>query len=116
VSGKSGGEGAKRTSVFECSESHALCLGLIGNDKLLVCGKLESECGTTHQGGKFESPLPMCDMLYVRDPKMSSRFLREPFTEKAWFAEGTLKVLSISKKTVPEWAEFFLAAKAESET
>jgi cell fate (sporulation/competence/biofilm development) regulator YlbF (YheA/YmcA/DUF963 family) len=55
-------------------------------------------------------------MLYVRDPKMSSCFLREPFAEKAWFAEGTLKVLSVSKKTVPEWADFFLAAKAESET
>jgi hypothetical protein len=58
----------------------------------------------------------MCDMLYVRDPKMGSRFLREPFAEKAWFSEGTLKVLPMSKKTVPEWADYFRAAHSESDT
>ena len=118
VSGKSEtvGVGTKRTSVFVSSDEDVLCLGLIGNEKLLVCGKSESECGTTHQGGKFEPPLDMAQMVYVRDPKLSTRFLREPVAEKAWFSSGTLKVMSLSKKSVPEWAEFFMAAKTEAQS
>jgi hypothetical protein len=58
----------------------------------------------------------MSEMLYIRDPKMASRFLRDPFAERAWFSEGTLKVLPMSKKTVPEWADYFSAAHSESNT
>ena len=52
VSGKSLGLGAKtKSSLFLCDAKSSCCLGLIGNENLLIGGKPVGECGTSHQGG-----------------------------------------------------------------
>jgi hypothetical protein len=69
------------------------------------------ECDTTHQGGKLELTKELADLVFIRDPQLAVCFLKEPMAERAWFLEGTLKVMERSKKTVTEWAEYFHAAQ-----
>ena len=116
VSGKSLGVGTKmKAGLFLFDAESPCCLGLIGSENLLVCGKPVQDCGTSHQGGRYETTETMADMIYVRDPKLATRFLKAPVAERAWFLDGALQAMIKAKKTVPEWAEVFRVAKASSE-
>jgi hypothetical protein len=54
----------------------------------------------------------MEDLLFVRDPKNRFRMMTEPWAERSWFSESSLRVLARSKKTVPEWASVFQVARS----
>jgi hypothetical protein len=56
----------------------------------------------------------LAELIFVRDPLLLVRFLKEPTAEMVWFSEGSLKVMEQSKKTVPEWAEYFQVAQEAS--
>jgi hypothetical protein len=84
VSGQSVGVGTK-AGLFLFDAKCPCCLGLIGNENLLVCGKPVIDRGTSHQGGKFEPTEEMADMVNVRDPKLATRFLKNPVAERACF-------------------------------
>jgi hypothetical protein len=115
VSRKSEGVDTKRSGLFVVDTNVHYCLRLIGKVQLLVCGKPEIECNTTHQGGKLEMTKELSELVFIRDPQLAVQFLKEPVAEKAWFLEGTLRVMEKSKKTVTEWAEYFNAAQATAD-
>ena len=65
-----------------------------------------------HHGGKLETSKGLEDLVFVRDPALPVHFLALPVAEREWFSEGSLlKVMESSKKTVPEWAEYFSTAR-----
>jgi hypothetical protein len=82
VSGTSGGLGTKKAGLFLWDVKRPCCLGLIGSENLLVCGKPVGECGMTHQGGQFDPESPMEDLVFIHNPKLATRFLMTPFAQR----------------------------------
>lgn len=113
LSSKSDGGESKHAGLFITrSEKEGYCgFGLIGKAQLLVCAKPEKECDMMHCSGKLETSKGLEDLVFVRDPALLVCFLALLVAEREWFSEGLLKVMESSKKTVPEWAEYFGAAR-----
>lgn len=60
---------------------------------------------------RLELSQNLSDLIFVHDPLLPVHFLKEPTAERVWFSDGSLKVMEQSKKTVPEWVEYFQAAQ-----
>jgi hypothetical protein len=55
------------------------------------------------------------NLVFIRDPKLATRFLMTPFAQREWFSSGVMTGMAKVKKTMPEWAEVFCFARSAAD-